>query len=191
MKGMALGRVRENGTFSVCFPRAGVGVRSSSQFLHFVLNPATSPGSTGSSCPRGGCGVLGWLLRAPGTETGVQPAAALAMWKLWAPLPTCVPFLVPPLASALSSHPPHPEQRNPCPRLFPTSLLHLSVVFPSGLVWCFSEHRVVCSTQRPPCCMFSPSLGCQGVCAPFPTASGGAEALYTPQMHPNATSRGG
>lgn len=101
MKGMAGGRARENGTFSVSFPRAGVGVRSSSQFLHFVLNPTTSPGSMGSSS------ILGWLLRAPGMGTGEHPAAALAMWELWAPLPACVPFFGAPVGiSSFISSPP-------------------------------------------------------------------------------------
>lgn len=45
-----------------------------------------------------------------------------------------MPLGTPPLASALSSHPP-PEQRNPCPRLFPTSLApQCGFPFRSGLV---------------------------------------------------------
>lgn len=83
-----------------------------------------------------------------------------------------------------------PKQRNPCP-WFPTSLSHLSGAFPLGLVWCFSEHRVVCSTQRPPCCMFSPSPGCQGVCAPFPTASGGGRSPVHPPNAPKCNFTGG
>lgn len=151
MKGVALGRARKNGTFSVSFPRAGVGGRSSWQFLHFVRNPATSPGSMGSSCPGvggdaafwGGCFVpLGWRQEQLGHVGALGPFSHLY------PL-----FWCPHWHHLIHLIPPH-EQRNPCSR-FPTSLLHLSVVFPLGLVWCFSEHRLVCSTQRPPGCMFS------------------------------------
>lgn len=123
MKGMAGGRARENGTFSVSFPRAGVGVRSSSQFLHFVLNPATSPGSMGSSS------ILGWLLRAPGMETGAAwPCGSFGLL-----FPPVSPFWCPRWHHLIHLIPP-PEQRNPCP-CFPTSLSHLcGFPFRSGLV---------------------------------------------------------
>lgn len=131
MKGVALGRARKNGTFSVSFPRAGVGGRSSWQFLHFVRNPATSPGSMGSSCPGvggdaafwGGCFVpLGWRQEQLGHVGALGPFSHLYP-LFWCPHWHHLIHLIPP-----------PEQRNPCP-WFPTSLSHLcGFPFRSGLV---------------------------------------------------------
>lgn len=128
----------ERDIFWFCFPRAGVQVRSSSQFLHFVLDPAASPGSVGSSCPGGAAafwGVWRCLLRAAG-----DPSVGV---------------------SSFISSPP-PSRGILVPGCF-LPLSHLSVAFLLGLVWCFSEHRLVCSIQRPPRRVLSPSPGCQGV----------------------------
>lgn len=150
MKGMASGWTRENGTFSVSFPRAGVGGRSSWQFLHFVRNPATSPGSMGSSCPGvggdaafwGGCFVpLGWRQEQPG-HVGALGSFSHLCPLFGAPVGIISFISSPPLSRGIL-----------VPAFLPLS--RTSVVFPLGLVWCFSEHRGVCSTQRPPCCMFS------------------------------------
>lgn len=171
MKGMAGGWARENGTFSVSFPRAGVGVRSSSQFLHFVLNPTTSPGSMGSSS------ILGWLLRAPGMGTGEHPAAALAMWELWAPLPACVPFFGAPLASALSSHPPQAEES-----LSLVSYLSLApqwgFPFRSGLVL-FGASRGL-QHPAPTLLHVQPIPGLPGCLRPISYSLGGGQKPCTP-----------
>lgn len=90
------------------------------------------PGLNGEQLPRGGggCSILGWLLRAPGMETGAAwPCGSFGPF-----FPFVSPFLVPPLASSHSSHPPPRAEES----LFPVSYLSLApqcgFPFRSGLV---------------------------------------------------------
>lgn len=161
----------ERDIFWFCFPRAGVQVRSSSQFLHFVLDPAASPGSVGSSCPGGAAafwGVWRCLLRAAG-----DPSVGI---------------------SSFISSPP-PEQRNPCPRLFPTSLApQCGFPFRSGLVLFGASPGLQHPAPTPPGAQPIPGLpGCLRVSVPhFLQPQGGQKPRTPPRQRPGATSpRGG
>lgn len=102
---------------------------------------AAAPGWRGAAVFWGGCFVpLGWRQEQPGHVGALGSFSHLC------------PLFDAPLASSHSSH--RPLSRGILvPAFLPLS--RTSVVFPLGLVWCFSDHRLLCSTQRPPCCMFS------------------------------------